>query len=337
MHNEEKSFKGMAKVAMDKRSTTHGYPPETRELLYFWALGDLHYRARDQWHAMHAQRMAPMFQDLRTLWREEGLPAFCVSPGDIVDTGAPENYKLAKLDLAAQLGNIPFYPGIGNHEFHPESRADTLHTAAEFSQAWGKPVRYSWIEGEVLCIMLDQPYPYEPDPSRENPQVILSQEALTFLDTTLAQHPEGLAIIFAHCPLRDTVLDRDPERNLDDDSQDPFFYVENSQDVRTILARHRNVGLYVSGHTHSGWGSPQLIFTEMLGDHPVTHVNLMCPWYTGRYRGPRLTADRSALEYYPDTPDVLASFGVHIYRHQALIRLRDHRASQWLAQWTVPL
>ena len=309
-----------------------------QQLLYFWALGDLHYRARDQWHAMHTQRLAPMFQDLRTLWRDEGFPAFCVSPGDIVDTGAPENYQLAKEDLAAQLGDIAFYPGIGNHEFHAESRADTTHTAAEFSQVWDKPVRYSWTENEVLCIMLDQPNPYEPgDPRRENPRVIFSQESLTFLDTTLAQHIGGPAVIFAHCPLRDTVLDRDPRRNLDDDSQDPFFYVENSQEVRAILARHRNAGLYISGHTHSGWGSPQLVFTETLGDHPVTHLNLMCPWYTGRHRGPRLNADRSTLEYHSDTPDVLATFALHIYRHQALIRARDHRAGQWLAQWTVPL
>src|SRR6266705_3126033 len=142
-----------------------------QELLYFWAFGDLHYRTRDQWHAIHSRRAAPMFQDLRQLWLEDGNPAFCVSPGDIVDTGAPENYRLAKMDLAAQLGKVPIYPGIGNHEFHRESRIDILHTAAEFSAAWGKPVLYSWMAVEVVCIMLDQPNPYEQDPGRENPQV----------------------------------------------------------------------------------------------------------------------------------------------------------------------
>src|SRR5712691_12239996 len=201
--------------------------------LHFWAFGDLHYRAHPQWQAMHARRLALMFEDVRSLWRDEGTPAFCVSPGDIVDTGAPENYKLAKMDLAAQLGKVPFYPGIGNHEFHRESRTDILHTAAAFSAVWGKPVRYSWMAGEVVCIMLDQPNPYEQDPGRENPQVVFSQDALSFLDAALEEHENRLAVIFAHCPLRDTVLDRDPERNLDDDSQDPFFYVENSQQVRT--------------------------------------------------------------------------------------------------------
>ena len=313
---------------------------QDEELLYFWAFGDLHYRARDQWHAMHARRLAPMFQDVRSLWLDEGAPAFCVSPGDIVDTGARENYTLATKDIAAQLGNIAFYPGIGNHEFHAESREDTVHTAAEFSAAWDMPVRYAWTAGEgseVVCIMLDQPDPYKPDPLRENIHVIFSQETLAFLDAALVEHAKSIAIIFAHCPLWNTVLDRDPQRNLDDDSLDPFFYVENSDEVRAILARHANSTLYISGHTHSGWGSPNLIFTERLGDHPVTHLNLMCPWYTGRHRGPRLSADRLSLEYYPDDPDVLASFGVKIYHHQALIGVRDHRTRQWLVQSRVPI
>jgi 3',5'-cyclic AMP phosphodiesterase CpdA len=308
----------------------------SRELLYFWVLGDLHYRANEQWHAIHARRMNPMFQDINSLWLDEGFPAFCTAPGDIVDTGAPENYKLAKMDLRAQLGKVPLYPGIGNHEYHPENKEDATHTAAEFSQVWEKPVRYSWIAGDVTCIMLDQPDPYKPGERREDPHVIFSPEALTFLDTALEENPQHPAIIFAHCPLRDTVLDRDPECNLDNDSQDPFFFVENSQDVREILARHNNAKLYISGHTHSGWGSPQLVFTETLDEHSITHLNVMSPWYTGRHRGIRHSSDHTTLAYYPDDPDMLVSFALHIYRQQAVIRVRDHRTRQWLTQWVIP-
>jgi len=307
------------------------------ERLYFWAFGDLHYRARLQWHALHSQRLAIMFQDLRSLWLNEGSPAFCVAPGDIVDTGALENYKLAKRDLAAQLGNIPFYPGIGNHEFHAENKEDCKHTAAEFSAIWEKPVRYSWTADDVVCIMLDHPNPYELSEEQEYPHVVLSDETLTFLDTTLGEYLEHRAIIFAHCPLHNTVLDRDPEQNLDDDSQDTFFYVENSDEVRSILAHHANAKLYISGHTHSGWGSPNLIVTEMLGNHPVTHVNLMSPWYTGVRHGPRLSPDSLSLEYYSDNPDVLASFAIRVYRNTAVIAARDHHTRQWLAKWHVPL
>jgi hypothetical protein len=185
--------------------------------------------------------------------------------------------------------------------------------------------------------MLDHPNPYALGEEQEHPHVVMPEETLTFLDTTLSEYPEHRAIIFAHCPLYDTVLDRDPELNLDDDSLDTFFFIENSEEVRSILARHSNAILYISGHTHSGWGSPNLIITETLGNHPITHVNLMSPWYTGRHRGPRLSADGLSLEYYPDDPDVLATFSIRVYRNSAVIGVRDHHTRQWLAKWHVPL
>lgn len=313
---------------------------DATRLLYFWVFGDLHFRHREQWLAHHTPRMHQMFDDLHAVWREEGFPAFCVAPGDIVDTGTSTNYELAKRELMAQLGPIPFYPGIGNHEFLPENKDDPLHTPEEFTAAWDKPICYAWTAGaseEIVCIMLDQPDPFLPGMRRGNPHVVLSQETLTFLDATLTTHSERLAIIFAHCPLHNTVLDRDPANNLDDDSLDPFFFVENSQEVRAILARHRNAALYISGHTHSGWESPQLILTETLGGHPVTHLNVMSPWYTGRLAGPRLNVDRTVLEYHADNPDVQATFALSLYSSKAIIRVRDHRTRQWLAQWEVPL
>ena len=97
---------------------------EAQELLYFWVIGDMHFRAREQWEAFHAPRMRTMFDDIHAVWDVEGLPAFCVAPGDIVDKGHASNYALAKRELAVQLGTMPFYPGIGNHEYQPETLQD---------------------------------------------------------------------------------------------------------------------------------------------------------------------------------------------------------------------
>ncbi len=302
-------------------------------LLHFWAIGDLHYRARPQWQAIHSRRLAPMFQDLRSLWQEAGTPAFVVSPGDVVQTGAPENYRLAQRELVQNLGDVPFYPGIGNHEYHRERAGDTLHDEQQFSIAWGKPVRYAWETNGITCIMLDHPDPYSRDDHQEDTQVMLSQASLAYLDTTLQEHPDQPAIVFAHCPLRNTVLDRDPAHDLDADSLDPFFFVENSAAVREILARHSQVALYISGHTHSGWESPGLVCTEMLGKHPVTHVNLMSPWYTGRHHGPRRIDGPEKFAYQPDKPDILPSFAFYCYPRHIIIRVRDHHTRQWLAQW----
>src|SRR5947207_882693 len=97
------------------------------ELIYFWAIGDLHYCANDQWKIFHAERLAPMFTDLRTLWTEEGAPVFCVSPGDIIEFSTPEHFQLAKRQLTSLLGKIPFYPGLGNHELYAENSENEDH------------------------------------------------------------------------------------------------------------------------------------------------------------------------------------------------------------------
>jgi 3',5'-cyclic AMP phosphodiesterase CpdA len=298
------------------------------ELLYFWAIGDLHYCAIDQWKTFHTQRLAPMFRDLRSVWSDEGVPAFCVSPGDIIERSAPENFQLAKKQLAALLGKIPFYPGLGNHELYAENGENEDHLIEDFTAFWGKPVRYYWVEGKVLCIMLD-PIGY--------PEPFLSQESLNFLQTALAKHPGYTSIIFCHCPLYNTVLDRDPERMLDYHSLDPFFALQNSAEVRAMLGKYKQVSLFLSGHTHSGWSAPNLVYTEELDGHPVTFVNLMSPWYTGFHKGASLNKDATAFEFDYDDPDVVVSFAFHIYRDRALIRLRDHRARTWMSQWNISL
>lgn len=302
-----------------------------QELLYFWALGDLHYYTPERWRAYHSKRLAPLYRDLRALWQREGAPAFCVSPGDVVETSAPENYQLAKRELTPLLGNIPFYPGLGNHEMWPEREGEIDHIdqlIQDYVTFWGKPARYYWTEGRVLCVMLDvvgYPEPY------------FTEETLVFLRTALAKHPGHIAVIFAHCPLYNTVLDRDPERMLDYHSLIPFFSIQNSGEVRAILARHGNGCLYISGHTHSGWEAPNLVLTERVGRYPVTHVNLMSPWFTGYEKEPGRNETHTEFEFYLDEPDLVASFAFHVYLDKAIVRLRNHRKQRWMEQWDVPL
>ena len=224
--------------------------------MYFWAIGDLHFCAKEQWKTFQTQRLTLMYTDLRSLWSKEGAPDFCVSPGDIIELNTPENFQLAKKQMTNLLGNIPFYPGLGNHELYAENTESEDHLIEDFEAFWGKPVRYYWVEGEVLCIMLD-PIGY--------PEPYLTQESLAFLQTALAKHPGYTSVIFCHCPLYNTVLDRDPERNLDYHSLDSFFALQNSDEVRAILGKYKQVGLFLSGHTHSGWGAPNLVYTEGLG------------------------------------------------------------------------
>ncbi len=305
---------------------------QAAESVYYWAIGDMHYRALPLWHEFHSKRMAVMFDDLRTLWQTEGRPAFCVSPGDIIETCARENYDLAREALQAQLTNLPFYPGIGNHEYYGPDGEDPDRMAETFSAVWNRPIRYSWEVGPVGYIMLDYPNPS----TLENPErVYLSDETLMFLDTTLEVYKGRPVVIFLHCPLRDTVLDRDVDRDFN--SRQSFFSPENSQAVRDILAQRGNACLVLSGHTHTGWEAPNLVVTERFGEQTVTFINLMSPWYTGTHTGPRISDDRKSFDYRADEPDVIPSFAFRIYPNHANVRVREHRTQQWLKEWNVPL
>jgi hypothetical protein len=271
-----------------------------------------------------------MFDDLHAIWQQEGKPAFCVSPGDLVETCAQENYQLAHTTLLQQMAGVPFYPGVGNHEYISLWDEDSAQKEERFQTVWGYPVRYHWQAGDFICIMLDHP-----DPSTlVNPDhIYISQETLTFLDETLAANATRSAIIFLHCPLRDTVLARDPTGDSDFTSARVFFSPENSQEIRAILARHDNACLFISGHTHSGWEAPNLVKTEQAGNHPITYVNLMSPWYTGAHVGPKLSRDGQSFRYIADNPEVIPSFAIHIDNNQATIRVRDHLSRRWLRTW----
>lgn len=301
-------------------------------LLSFWALGDLHYNSPESWQELHERRMSILFQDLRQLWGREGWPAFVVSPGDIVEEPSPDNYQLALSQLNKHLGQVPFYPGLGNHEMLAEGVENAAETLAVFHDFWKQAPRYFWVESGVLCVMLDV---------RGYPRPALSAEALTFLEMALHKFPRHPAIIFAHCPLYNTVLareaDEEQEEPLDYESRHPFFSLSNSSEVRAQLGQHQNVCLYISGHTHSFWKAPGLVLTEDLGGHPVTHVNLSSPWYTGRHHGADWDEAAQRYSYRPDQTDLILSFGVQVQREQILLRLRDHSHGSWLREWTLPL
>ena len=228
---------------------------------------------------------------------------------------------------------VPFYPGVGNHEYLCLQGEDSAHLEERFQAVWGYPVRYHWQAGDFVCIMLDYPNPStlaDPD------YVYISQETLTFLDETLTTNAAQPAIIFLHCPLRDTVLARNPAKDSDFSSTHFFFSPENSQEIRAILADHKNACLFFSGHTHSGWESPDLVKTEQIGNHPITFVNLMSPWYTSAHTGPRFSQDSQSLSYIADNPNIVPSFAVHIENNQATIRVREHLSRRWLKTWQCP-
>ncbi|GHO44126.1 metallophosphoesterase family protein [Ktedonospora formicarum] len=299
--------------------------------LYFWGVGDMHYRALPAWRELHTPRLQYMYDDLRLLW-EEKRPAFCVSPGDIVDTCALENHQFARQQIEAELFGVPFYPGVGNHEYYGPDGEDLATMMQTFEMVWQRPQRYAWLVGGVICVMLDYPNPHlTPDPT----YISISGETLAFLTETLEAHRHCPAVVFLHSPLRNTVLYRSSSTGKvrDYNSTQNFFSPENSQEVRDILACHERDILFISGHVHAGWGAPDIVKTEKSAAKAITYVNLMSPWYTGNHGATRFDQDQQTFVYTPDDPNLIVSFSFQLESGEVHIQAREHNSRRWLKDW----
>ena len=69
----------------------------------------------------------------------------------------------------------------------------------------------------------------------------------------------------------------------------------------------------------------------------MTYVNLSSPWYTGRHHGAEWLEEEQRYRYRADQPDDLTSLAVRVSREKISLRLRDHLAGNWLAEWNVPV
>lgn len=133
--------------------------------------------------------------------------------------------------------------------------------------------------------------------------VELSHQQLAWLDQTLAAHRQQPTIIFCHAPLEQTAVSSRPGISL----PSPRNSVQPAGDIRTILARHHQVRLWVSGHTHT-----------MPAD--ATFMD-DANYYEGR-----------VLNVYNSDwdEDTIYTNSLYLYEDHILIRTYDHTRGTWL-------
>ncbi|MDY5213870.1 MAG: metallophosphoesterase [Megasphaera elsdenii] len=122
----------------------------------------------------------------------------------------------------------------------PGSCTERIIHFARYTQTFG-PLYYAGEQGGYLLVFLS------PDTVTGGAAVELSHQQLAWLDQTLAAHRQQPTIIFCHAPLEQTAVSRRPGISL----PSPRNSVQPAADIRTILARHHQVRLWVSGHTHT--------------------------------------------------------------------------------------
>ncbi|MEQ3552465.1 DUF4073 domain-containing protein [Pseudonocardia nematodicida] len=208
---------------------------------------------------------------------EAGPADALVVVGDLVQTGAVEEYEAFRdvLDGGPTPDRTLF--AIGNHEYMTGEPAEVL--TDRFLEYTGMPAPYSRTDvGDVPVIVLGSLT--APD---DEVLARLGPEQLDWFDRELdrAAAGPGPVLVFAHHPLPDTVSNTGVARGNDRRAQYP---PEEQDRLLQILGEHPDAVLF-TGHTHrdlryDDWA----VRREVPGGHPdgFTAVNtgaVQTPWF----------------------------------------------------------
>jgi 3',5'-cyclic AMP phosphodiesterase CpdA len=226
--------------------------------------------------------------------------------GDIAgERGSSEEYAAALSFLAGF--KAPLVPITGNHDFiytdaynaqgnivrcAPEMRAKKLEyfKAAMGLDSLQREEKLGGYELVYLCA----------DSLDKKHQVGLSPESLAWLDERLARNSSLPTIIFFHAPLEWTVIANGSRASGDSAAQPAAA-------IGAILAKHPQVFLWVSGHTHTKPSDPSFASPINLYDDRVMDIH--CP-------------DADRVDLYTNS--------LWLYPDHVLVRTYDHRKGAWL-------
>lgn len=227
-------------------------------LLTFIALGDLHIGANDPARLGIAFRGAARHRDA----------AFLVVPGDLTDAGLPEQF--AQLKAYASRLPMPLLGVMGNHEVHTGPGEDAR---VRFCKALGlKAPSFIRKSGSVTLAFLSTDRDFDGCSVDIRHSLGILQKALT--------SARGPVVAFCHAPLSGTVGAAEGRNCFL--SNDPFFSVGCSAEVRALIRAAGKPVVWICGHTHSPLATDGLIGTEFAGVTPIHTVNVSSPFYTGR-------------------------------------------------------
>lgn len=176
---------------------------------------------------------------------EAGRPDFIFYTGDLFEA---RHFGLPHLALAKrvlQRTGAPWFAVMGNHDARYKTTQDG-YDRGDFARAFcghgPTDERVYWRhevpESPFVFIGLNTAQNFASS-GRVDP------EQLAWLDSSLSIYADRSVIVFMHHPavIFDPVLTSDPDLSI--------FYLENHDEVRDLLVRHRCVKLVVSGHNHT--------------------------------------------------------------------------------------
>lgn len=160
------------------------------------------------------------------------VPNVVLATGDLVETGAPDEYRRVR-DLLAPL-TMPLYVIPGNHDERAALCAAFRDHA--YLPRVGEPVRYAVDDFDVRLIALDTVIPGADGGTLDDAQ-------LDWLDATLSAAPGSPTLVLMHHPPFKTGI-----RCMDEIALD----AASASRLGVVIERHRQVERIVCGHVHRG-------------------------------------------------------------------------------------
>jgi hypothetical protein len=191
------------------------------------------------------QESAP---DLRKLVADYGPTTLMhgIGCGDLIW----DNYDLYEdYKKAIEIGNIPFFQVLGNHDVNHEARSEE-HSSNTFSEHFG-PTYYSFNRGEIHYVILDDVF-YLGAFSKYTPYI--SERQFHWLEQDLALVKPGSTVVLSlHIPTTD---------------------ISNREELYRILKPYKVQ--IMSGHNHS---NTKIFITENITEH--NHGAVCGAWWIG--------------------------------------------------------
>ncbi|HLO02820.1 MAG TPA: metallophosphoesterase [Symbiobacteriaceae bacterium] len=272
-------------------------------------LSDPH--TQDGRYSLTAGKLRDALNDYKAL-----KPDLLVVNGDVTDRGLVGEYETFFDCVKSVLGaKLPVTITTGNHEFYDKDATDETEIA-RFLKASGRQTPYSALKVAGVHFVLLATEMWKTAP--KNPDwAWLSQAQLEWFAQTLAANKDLFTIVLLHQPLQETLLWSHGGNNFAGSGQ--------VAELKAILAKHPQVKLWLSGHTHqrieAEAAKVQIGQTRFLGLGSTAYQIYLSEGGQARERDWEASQSR-LLEIWPDRVE---------------IKSRDHQAKRWLDQVALTL
>lgn len=255
-------------------------------------------------------KLADAVADYRSL-----KPDLWLVNGDVANNGLQSEMEALKKIMLKGAKPDQLLVTTGNHDFYDKDATDE-EELRRFRATFGLEQAYtSRVAGGVNVVMLaDEQYK-----SAKGPRdwAWLKPEQLRWFEQVLQAHRDKLTVVCLHQPLQDTVIWSHGGND--------FAGCGQAKELRAIIAKHPQIKLWFSGHTHMG--------AEVAGNvSRQGHVTFMGVGST-YYQFVKSDAPEAA-EYggFIKSVKVNQSRMLEVWPEKVVVRTRDHIAKAWLTE-----